>query len=624
MAYLARRPVRSPSHDVLSSGRLVFLTVIFGIAGLVLIGRFFQLQVLEGKTWQLLAWDQHEVSASLVPRRGTIYVRDLYDGHLYPVAKDRDAWEVYAVPRDMKAEERESIATDLSSLLGLPKEDLIKRFSATSSAYASLSKDVAFEKIEEIRAKGWRSIGITKGPARFYPETGLGGQVWGYVTTNDENQRVGYYGIEGYHQSLLAGEYGSLVTEKDAAGRRLTVGAITLKEAKNGSDLVLTIDRSIQRMACEKAEEAVRRYDAEASTIIVMDPETGAIQAMCSFPDFDPAHVRDISSVAVLNNPATFYQYEPGSIFKAMTIAAGIEAGKISPMSTYVDTGEEVIDGFHIHNSDLKAHGVQTMTQVLSESLNTGTIHIQRLIGPEYFREFVQRFGFGEKTGLELNSETRGDISQLSRKGKVFAATASFGQGVTVTPLQMVAAFSAIGNGGKLMKPYIVDEIIRPDGAQISTKPQVVREVISSRTSRLVTGMLVDVVENGHGKHAGVDGYYVAGKTGTAQVPKPNGKGYLDNTITIGSFVGYAPADHPKFAMLVKVDKPKTVQFAESSAAPIFGEMAKFLLTYYRIPPERPLKHKDPPVEATVAPSTSGIKLAPKVVSTSSAPLSRP
>lgn len=611
MAYMARRPARSSFPEHLAPSRLLFLLGVFGLAGLVLIGRFFQLQVVEGKTWQLLAWDQHEVSASLVPRRGTIFVRDFYDGRLYPVAKDRDAWEVYAVPRDIKEGDRDGLATDLSSILGIPKEDLLKKFSATSSAYAPLSKDVPYDKVEMIRAKGWNTIGIAKGPARFYPETGLGGQIWGYVTTNDENHRVGYYGIEGYYNDDLAGEYGSLVTEKDAAGRRLTVGAVALKEAKNGSDLVLTIDRSIQRMACEKAQEAVERYEAESATIIVMDPNTGAVEAMCSFPDFDPAHFGDIPSVGVLNNPSTFYQYEPGSIFKAMTVAAGIETEKIGPMSTYLDTGEEVIDGFHIRNSDKKAHGVQTMTQVLSESLNTGTIHIQRLIGQAYFKEFVDRFGFGQKTAIDLNSETKGDVSQLARSGKIFAATASFGQGVTVTPLQMVTAFAAIGNGGNLMKPYMVDQEIYPDGKKESTKPQVVRQVISSRTSRLVTGMLVDVVENGHGKHAGVDGYYVAGKTGTAQVPNPNGKGYLPDNVTIGSFVGYAPADHPKFAMLVKVDKPKTVQFAESSAAPIFGEMAKFLLTYYRVPPERPLKHRDespaPPVTAPTSssPATS-------------------
>ena len=214
-----------------------------------------------------------------------------------------------------------------------------------------------YEKIEAIRGKGWRTIGITKGPARFYPETGLGGQLWGYVTLDDENHSVGYYGIEGYHQSLLAGEYGSLVTERDAAGRRLTVGTIDLKEAKNGADIELTIDRSMQRMACEKAAEAVRRFEAESTTIVIMDPDTGAILGMCAFPDFDPARVRDIPSLGVLNNPAIFYQYEPGSVFKAVTVSAGIETGKINPMSTYVDTGLELIDGFPIRNPTLRPMG---------------------------------------------------------------------------------------------------------------------------------------------------------------------------------------------------------------------------------------------------------------------------
>lgn len=611
MGHVPRRTFTRASREASPNGRIFFLLGVFGLAFFILIGRYFQLQVLEVKTWKLLAWDQHEVSASLVPRRGTIFVRDLYDGSLYPIAKDRDAWEVYAVPRDMKEGDREPIATSLAPLVGLTKEEVFKKISSTSSAYAPLSKNVPFENIEKIRNEGWRSIGITKGPARFYPESGLGGQVWGYVTTNDENQRVGYYGVEGYFQKELAGEYGSLVTERDAAGRRLTVGAVTLKEAKNGSDLVLTIDRTIQRVACEKAQEAVDRFQAASVTIVVTDPATGAILAMCSSPDYDPARVRQIPSLAVLNNPATFYQYEPGSIFKAMTLAGGIETGKITPQSTFVDTGEEKIDGFRIRNSDLKAHGTQTMTQVLSESLNTGTIHIQRLIGQEGFREIVSRFGFGQKSGIELTSEVKGDITSLNRKGQIFAATASFGQGITTTPLQMVNAYGAIANGGTLMKPYLIQEVVHSDGTRVVTKPQSVRQVISSRTSRLVSGMLVDVVENGHGKRAGVDGYYVAGKTGTAQIASANGTGYLPDDATIGSFAGYAPVDHPRFAMIVKVDRPKTVQYAESSAAPVFGEMAKFLLTYFRVPPERPLKRPDTaplvPVKPIVTSAPSAI-----------------
>jgi cell division protein FtsI/penicillin-binding protein 2 len=236
--------------------------------------------------------------------------------------------------------------------------------------------------------------------------------------------------------------------------------------------------------------------------------------------------------------------------------------------------------------------------------LNTGTIFVQRLLGREVFREYVHRFGFGAKTDIELKSEVAGDIDSLERKGKVFAATASYGQGITTTPLQMVQAYAALGNGGKLVKPYIVSESIYPDGSREITKPQIVRQVIKPQSSRLITAMMVDVVEHGHGKRAGVPGYYVAGKTGTAQVSDPNGKGYLKDE-TIGSFAGFAPADHPAFVMLVKIDHPRTVQYAESSAAPIFGELSSFLLSYLQIPPVRPIKPPAPPSLPTPAPSTS-------------------
>jgi cell division protein FtsI/penicillin-binding protein 2 len=334
-----------------------------------------------------------------------------------------------------------------------------------------------------------------------------------------------------------------------------------------------------------------------------MNPYTGAVMAMCSAPDFDPANVGKIKAIGVLNNPATFYEYEPGSIFKPLTLAAGIDAGKILPETTYVDTGLETIDGFPIRNSDKEAHGVQTMKDVLDKSLNTGTIFVQRQLGRESFQEYVKDFGLGQKTGIDLKSEVPATIASLDRKGKVFAATASFGQGITTTPIQMTAAYAALGNGGLLMKPYIVSEIIRPDGKREVTKPQVVRRVIKPQTSQLISAMMVDVVEHGHGKRAGVPGYFVAGKTGTAQVSDPNGRGYLKDE-TIGSFAGFAPADHPAFVMLIKIEGPKTVQFAESSAGPIFGELSTFLLSYLQVPPERPIRTPPPTPSSANASST--------------------
>ena len=267
-------------------------------------------------------------------------------------------------------------------------------------------------------------------------------------------------------------------------------------------------------------------------------------------------------------------------------MAIGLELEKVTPSTTYTDTGSVSIGSYTIRNSDGKAHGVQTMMDVLDESLNTGTIFVARKVGVEQFRKYVKAFGFGSITGIDLDTETSGDVSSLDqKKSDIYVATGSFGQGITVTPLQLITAYSALANGGKLMKPYIVDTIVKPDRSVIRTAPKVIRQVISARTSDLIGGMLVNVVRKGHGKRAGVPGYFVAGKTGTAQVPRKDGRGY-DRNATIGSFAGYAPVERPAFVMLVRIDNPRDVQWAESSAAPLFGELAHFLLQYYEVPPD--------------------------------------
>jgi len=600
------------------NGRIIVAAVLFGIGWLLLAARFFQLQILEHRSYQVLASDQHEIQSILVPKRGTIYLQDRNDKTLYPVAQDRDAWQVYAVPKELKEQD---LATDLQALpdlIKVPAEELQAKLSVSTSSYTVLAKDVSWDAVEALRKTPLPGIGITKSAARLYPETGLGGQYLGFVSLNDKNERVGQYGVEGYEQDLLAGETGSILAEKDAAGRRLSIGTIALKEAKDGSDLVLTLDRAIQFQTCETIRQAVQTYNADAGSVVILEPQTGAVLAMCSYPDFDPANYNKISDLSVLNNPATFSQFEPGSIFKPVTLSSGIDAGKITPESTYTDPGSETIDNFTIRNSDKLAHGVRTMSQVLEQSLNTGTIYVQRLLGRDLFRDYVTNFGFGVRTGIEVSAEAKGDISPLSRKGQVFAATASFGQGISVTPMQMVAAFGALANGGILMRPYLVKEIIHPDGSRETIQPQPVRRVISDRSSRLIAAMMVNVVEKGHGKKAAVPGYYVAGKTGTAQIPDPRAAGYLTDA-TIGSFIGFAPADNPKFVMIVKMDRPKIAQFAEASAAPVFGELAKYLLTYFEVPPERTIIEK-PDVAAPAASVSTTTHTVPTITTSSTHP----
>lgn len=578
--------------------RFIVVAGLFVLPLVLAVLRLGYLQVGRHGFYSLYASDQHDLERRLVAKRGTVSLQDPHDGTLYPVAANELAWQVYADPRSMK--DRVAAARAIAPILGMDEADVIGILTRRpDSAYAPLAKRVGADVVDKIRAANIEGVGFVQMTRRIYPEKGIGGHLIGFASGDEANGLKGRYGIESSLDDLLTGTPGHLVAEKDAGGRRLVFGDMALEEAEDGADVVLTIDRNIQYRACQLIGQAVARHQADGGSIVVMEPNSGAVMAMCSVPDFDPSEYGKTKDISTFNNPVTFSPYEPGSIFKAVTVAAGLDAQKIEPKSTYNDTGEEKIDDFTIRNSDKKAHGIQTMTQALDESLNTGMIYIQRLLGKDRFRTYVKEFGFGEKTGVELRPDSKGDVTNLDRKGSIFAATASFGQGITTTPLQMVAAYGALANGGTLYRPHVVKEIRRSDGRVERTQPKPISQPISRRASRLVTGMLISVVENGHGKRAGVPGYWVAGKTGTAQVARTDGVVGYQKDATIGSFAGFAPAHDPKFVMLVKIDRPRDTAWAESSAAPVFGEMAKFLLQYLNIPPDRPV---DAAKKASVAP----------------------
>lgn len=535
--------------------------------------------------YQVLASDQHDLEEKLLPERGRILIRDNTDGKLYPLAANRDAWNVYAEPKNLV--DPVAAAHELSAILEIPDVDLIEKIAnKPDDPYELIARDISLEQKDRIMEKNLKGVKFARNIGRLYPEKNMGGQVVGLVTPNDQGVLVGRYGIESSYEEILAGVPGALEAEKDAAGRRLIFTQSKLKEAIDGSDIVLTLDRSIQFQACEHVRNGVLNFGADKGTIIVMDVKTGAILGMCSYPDFDPGNLKEIEDVAVFNNPAVFESYEPGSVFKALTMAAGIEENKVGPNTTYEDKGSLQIDDHTIKNSDGKVHGVKTMIEVLELSLNTGSIFVQQQLGKKLFQQYVKAFGFGEKTGIELSPEAKGNISSLDKPGDVFAATASYGQGIAVSPLQMLVAFGALANEGKLMRPYIVSEIIHNDGNREVTQPLVRNQIIGQKTAQLIGRMLTSVVEGPHGKGARVEGYWVAGKTGTAQVARNDGLGYEDGNV-IASFIGYAPADDPKFAMLVKFNHPRNAEWGSTTAAPVFGDMAKYLLNYFGIKPTR-------------------------------------
>lgn len=633
MAYTGHQESKRRTSAMPGRIRFVFFVVVI-VMGL-LTTRLFYLQVVRHGYYTKRAKQQHVLVEELLPKRGTIFLQDYETHSLVPGALSQDLGFVFAVPseiedvastvdqvvrilgltfdekkqveeiqetdvlvEDMEEEVPHIVGTELdqpepvasvpvpvgTTLEPTEFDRFVKRLSNKSDPYEPIKRGVPEEQLAQLRALELPGIYYTRDPSRLYPEPGLGGQVLGFVGRDDQGNPVGRYGIEGYFEDELAGTPGRLETEKDVAGRAVGIGERTYVPAVDGADVVLTIDRTIQFMACKALRQSVLQFQAERGSVVIMDPKTGDILAMCGYPDFDPERYGETSDISVFNNPVTFGAYESGSVFKAMTMAAALDSGVVTPSSTFDDPGEVKVGPYTIRNSDKKAHGTVTMTEVLEESLNTGTAYLVDAMGYDVFKTYVRAFGFGTKVGLQLETESPGDISSLDKDGDIYAITASFGQGITVTPLQLLQAYAAIANGGILMKPRVVQEVRYPDGYRQVTERKEIRRVLSEKTARLLGAMLVSVVERGHGKQAGVSGYYIAGKTGTAQVAENGG---YSATKTIGSFAGFGPVEDPRFVMVTRIDYPKGVTYAESTAAPLFGELADFLLEYLHVPPSR-------------------------------------
>ncbi len=568
-------------------------TVRYGVVAFaaVIVCKLFILQVLDHAAYQALASGQHEIFKELFPERGDILIHDLKDETVIPLATNQQLAFVFADPR--KIEDPDATAEAVSQLFGFSPEKmdaLEERLKVKTDPYEPIQRNVSDALLDQLIALELPGIQFVREAARLYPEPGLGGHVVGFVGSAEDGTLSGKYGVEGYFNQELTGTPGFLRSERDIAGRLIAIGDHSIEPAIDGSDILLTLDRTIQYVACSKLHAAVAKHGADGGSVVIMEPATGRVLAMCGAPDFDPAEFREVASIDVFNNPAIFAAYEPGSIFKPLTMAAAMDKDAVTPTTIFDDVGYAMVDGWPkpITNAEGKSYGVVNMTQVLEDSINTGMIFSMRALGMEMFTQYVKDFGFGERTGIELETESPGNISSLDFGQEVYAATASFGQGITTTVLQMASSYAALANGGILMQPMIIDEIRHDDGSVETRQPKEIRRVIEAKTARLMGAMLVSVIENGHGKRAGVPGYYIGGKTGTAQIARADGLGYQSDA-TIGSFAGFGPVNSPRFAMVVRIDHPRDVQWAESTAAPLFGDIAAFLLQYFEVPPERPL-----------------------------------
>lgn len=569
------------SQEKTSIDRLKILVIIIFLMAFFIILRLIKLQIFDHQSYTALAKDQQQFYSELLPGRGQIFIQDLKDDKLYPLATNRQYYLLYAVP--IQVTRPKEVSQILSKIFEVEEEKIYQQLIKENDVYEPLIHKVDDLKKAEIEKLELTGIKFMEENWRYYPEKNMASQVLGFVGYQSD-LKVGQYGIEGYFEKVLAGKHGATNFTRDALGRLIPIADNEFQPAADGVNLILTLDRSIQYIACSALEKAVLKHGADEGTVIILAPPTGAILAICNYPDFDPNNYSQVKNIDVYNNAAIFKAYEPGSIFKPITMAAAIDLGLLTPETTYQDPGEVKIAGFTISNFDKKSHGTKTMTEVLEESLNTGAIFAVQKVGNELFKKYVQDFGFGKISGITLDTEISGDISSLG-KGDVYSATASFGQGISVTSLQMVTSFAVFANGGKLIKPYIIAEKHYPDGRIEKFEPQVLKQVISPKTALTIAGMLASVIKNGHAKNAQIDGYFVAGKTGTAQIADPLTKQYDPNK-TNHTFVGFAPLDEPRFVVLTKLVHPKDVRFAESSAAPLFHEIGQFLVNYLQIPRE--------------------------------------
>ncbi len=523
----------------------------------ILVFNLYNIQIKKADYYTERAEAQFSFSKTLKPDRGTIYFTDK-NGSKIPAVIGKSYPVIFAVPKEI--EDPQEISATLHELLGLDGASLLSRFKNPYDLYERLvpkAGDTAIKKIKDSELKG---IYIAEENYRYYPFGSLGAHILGFVGFGDDGKEIGRYGIEKFYESLLAGTYGSLRGDQ-------------IEKSTPGTDVYLTIDRNIQSRAEEILSSLVQDRQAIGGTIIVQEPVSGKILTMASYPTFDPNNYANFNYSTFLNQAQSAI-YEPGSVFKVLTMAAALDAGRVKPDTKFYDAGELQLNGKTIKNWDLKAHGSVTMTEVIEESINTGAAFAERQLGHDNFYKYLLRFGFGELSGINLPGEIKGSLRTLIKPAQdINFATVSFGQGVSVTPIGLINAVASIANGGFLMRPYVTNDV----------SPKIIRRVISKEAGLLTTQMMVSAVSKA--KVAAIPQYAVAGKTGTAQVPDFKKGGYTNEVIN--TYVGYVPAFDPKFIILIKLDKPVGAPLAGTTVVPAFQELAQFIINYYNIPPDQ-------------------------------------
>ena len=557
--------------------RLRLALGVAAFAGLLLIGKLFYVQVMQNSFLGGKAQVAHTLERSITAPRGTIK-----DRNGTTLAANRNLDRLYADPSNIAEEEAGEIAKQLAGILKMPAVELESKL-RQGGQWVSLATRLTPQQSEAVRALDIYGLGLEPLPARVYPNGSLASHVLGFA--NFDNQ--GTYGIEGKYNAFLQGQPGTIRAEQDNSGNWLAIARQQIVPPETGADVQLTIDSTIQYYAEDELARTVKEQRAKGGTIIVMRPETGEVLAMASAPSYEPERFNEQQDASRFVNPAISQLYEPGSTFKIITMATGLAEGVITPDTRINDRGYVNVDGFTVHNWDGRAHPNESMTEVLMNSANVGASYVSTKVGKDAFYRRLRDFGFGSPTGIDLQGETEGMLVLPSSPNwsPINLYTNGYGQGIGVTPLQLITAEAAVANGGLLMRPYVVSKVVRDGQVVRENKPTVVRRVLKPEVAATLKGMMQTVVEEGEYQVARLDGYTIGGKTGTSSIPSKTG-GY-DPKLTIASFVGYSPVKSPKFIVLVKIDQPRKSPWGSEVAAPAFKNLARRLYAYMNIPPDK-------------------------------------
>lgn len=553
--------------------KFVFIGIVFFF--LLVISRLFYWQIVKAKELSALGQAQYGNNLKILPQRGEIKTSDGF-----PLVANKITYLVFANPKEIK--NTGNVSGILASMLDLSLASVSAKISL-DKFWVPIKSGVDLEVKQKLADLNLSGIGFEKEYERFYPEASMAAQLLGFVGKDDNGSDKGYFGLEGYYDRLLTGKEGLAVQVHDAFGRPILAKMNRTSGAVDGKNLILSIDRAIQFLVEKKLKEGIEQYGATSGMVAVMEPSTGKIIAMASFPTFDP---RDYQSYedTLYKNPFISDLYEPGSTFKPLVMSSALDSKVVTPLTKCnICAGPVSVSGYEIHTWNNQYFKDINMIETIQHSDNTGMVFTAQKLGLDRMLSYLGRFGIGSDTGIDLQGEVSASLKPKNQWYAVDLATTGFGQGISVTPIEILNGISTIANEGKRMEPHVVDGVEAQDGTVVKIPAKLIDTPVDAKTAKIMTEIMVNAVNKGEASWARPKGYRIAGKTGTASIPI---QGHYDPNQTIASFVGFAPANNPKFAMLVIYNRPTTSIYGAETAAPTFFKIAKSILEYYGISPE--------------------------------------